>query len=166
LAKISSQPDCPRCKVALKTGGLDYFCPESHGVLMTLEGLQDETSRVFARWIFSAWFRFKNKRSISCPACKTKMIQVHVQDKRDFELDCCPFCFAIWLDSGEDYRLKELFYKRTQLEQLRDLTSEENQILGKIVLEHEETKERFRKIEALGNQLSKRIYGFSCRFWF
>ena len=88
------------------------------------------------------------------------MIQLTVQKKRSFELDCCPSCFALWLDASEEELLKDLFVKHIQKEKILDLSHEQNEAIGKIVLAHEATLDRYKKIEAIGTLMGKKHYEF------
>ncbi|WP_413289618.1 hypothetical protein [Bdellovibrio sp. HCB337] len=88
------------------------------------------------------------------------MIQLSIEENLNFELDCCSSCFSLWLDSGEDTKIKELFQRHLAAAEIRDLTSEENEILGKIVLEHAKTMERYKRIERLGRTMSARLHPF------
>lgn len=156
---------CPRCQTPLRSAEKDHFCPNHHGALLTLTDFQQETNRKFTKWFFSSWLRFGNKRTIQCPECSTKMIQLTVEGKTTFELDCCPSCFALWLDSGEDVLLYKLFQKQMEMEKIRDLTSEQHQILAKIVLQQDSKLQRWKSLGRWGRLFSKnlRVYPRSQR---
>lgn len=125
--------------------------------MLTLQDFQQGTNRGFAQWFFSSWLRLGNKRTISCPACNTKMIQLIVEGKNKIELDCCPACFALWLDSGEDLLLHKLFQKHMGTEKIRDLSSEQHQVLANILLEHDHKIQRYKFFARLGRFLNVRL---------
>lgn len=80
------------------------------------------------------------------------MLLLTVEGRNKFELDCCPSCFSIWLDSGEDVLLNKLFRKHIEAETIRDLSSEQHQILAKHIIEHDKKLQRYKFLAKIGRQ--------------
>lgn len=149
--------NCPRCRETLKAGEKDYFCPKNHGALLTLGGFQNRTNRGFTQWFFASWLRRGNKRTISCPACSSKMVQLNIEARASFDLDGCPHCFAVWLDAGEEQLLKDLFHRHLEADQIRDLNSDQHETLGRLILQHDQVIRRYTMLEKLARVLNTRL---------
>lgn len=120
---------CPRCQATLKTGEHDHFCPNHHGALLTLKEFEHETNRGFTHWFYASWLRVGNKRTISCPDCASKMVQ-----------------------------LKQLFYKHVTADKVRDLSSEQHEALGRILIQNDQITSRLKRIEKLGRIFTRKHY--------
>jgi Zn-finger nucleic acid-binding protein len=149
---------CPRCEANLISGKNDHFCPNYHGALLTLKEFREETNQGFAKKFFASWLRMGNRRTITCPMCNTKMVQLTVEEKTTFELDCCPICFSLWLDRGEDNLLRDLFLKHLAAEKVSDLSSDQHQILGKLIVQQDRVVSRYRFLERWGRILNRKVH--------
>ena len=108
------------------------------------------------------WAKFKRDKSISCPGCGSRMEVLNKEMQTSLEIDCCPQCFALWLDAGEDQALHEFF--RTTYAQAdqavvphgpRAFTKEDFEILAKAALDHEQAIARYNRIAEMATELSK-----------
>ena len=80
--------------------------------------------------------------------------------KKNLELDCCPNCYAIWLDKGEgaDLHLAFLTFEAEQVTDERNMKIAELQYeIGKEMIEQDNRIQRYKKIAAIGETLSKRL---------
>jgi Zn-finger nucleic acid-binding protein len=150
---------CPRCQSVLNHSNTEATCPQGHGVLWTLSDFKGHTDKPFAQWFFANWLRLGNKRSIPCPQCKTRMIQMNVDENATVELDCCPSCFSLWLDWGEDQAIQKIFIQQDQRSDAN--LSEMYSALGKELLKHDKIKQRFSAMDRLGRRLQRRVHFFN-----
>lgn len=93
------------------------------------------------------------------------MIQLNIEEPQSFELDCCPNCFGLWLDTGEESLLQKIFYEHTKSVPVTDFSSEQSAALGKIVMAQENVLRRYDLISKVGDFLSKKRRRFRRIRW-
>jgi len=150
---------CPRCSDHLAVKKEIEYCAK-HGVLLKAKQLEKLTSRNFSQVFWTKWFSLLQKGGLRCPSCLSRMIILNPATKKEIEIDCCPNCFAVWLDKGEgsDLHFAFLTFEAEQLTDEKTIKIAELQYLvGKEMIEIDERNQRYKKIAALGEILSKRL---------
>lgn len=151
--------NCPRCKNALSAKNEINYC-EQHGVLLRHDDFKKHTSKKFSQVFWSALFSLTQLRGLSCPDCKSRMIILNPKSNKKLELDCCPNCYAIWLDKGEatDLHLAFLAFEAEETGPAKAKEIAELQyLIGKELIEQDERIQRYEKITAVANSLNKRV---------
>lgn len=140
---------CPQCQSKLLIKQEVAHCPKYHGVLLTLVAFRRSTSQVFVQKCWQKWLQLTNKKSFKCPSCLTRMINLNYDSQHSLQLDCCPSCYAIWLDSGELSIIKDLFKSS------EDGNSKRWDEFAQSLLMHQKTIDRYQNIQKYGNVLGQ-----------
>jgi uncharacterized protein len=103
---------CPKCTdITLKKNKIDTIeideCPNCNGVWFDKDELR-QSKDIYdpdLNWMdFDIWKhkdQFKVlENSLSCPSCEKQMVVINYADTK-VEIDYCPYCQGVWLDSGE-----------------------------------------------------------------
>ncbi|WP_334061955.1 zf-TFIIB domain-containing protein [Alteromonas genovensis] len=123
---------CPRTHTTLKQVSVGkvpvYYSEACGGVLLEnntlshFENPQDKRGNVLAKHLsqFHCELVSKNKR-IRCPKCPdTVMLQRFYSPLHAVEIDECPGCGAIWLDTGELGKIQSLMLNEKERALLRN----------------------------------------------
>lgn len=163
--------DCPRCYKALEakleilpdgTHEDVKVCKSGDGVLLPLKGLQRKTNRRFIQHFWKYWFKLRRQKSFICPNCGSRMETLNDETDAPLVLDCCPSCFSLWLDAGEDEALQKFFTDKYQNADAnaplnQKLSAEHLQVLAKAALEHEATMRKYNAMIAIGNLFNMEV---------
>ena len=159
MMSFEKSKNCPRCTDHLEEKRDVQYCVK-HGVLLKAKQLEKMTSKKFSQIFWTKWFSLLQKGGLRCPSCLSRMLILNPSTKNELEIDCCPNCFSIWLDKGEgaDLHFAFLTFEAEQLTvEKHKKISELQHLVGKEMIKLDEKNQRYRKISALGELLSKRL---------
>ncbi len=84
---------------------------------------------------------------INCPKCPgVVMMRRYYSPKRILEIDDCPSCGGVWLDSGELETLREIFLSDNERAILREKLIEEVERHPDVVAHREEHEQFIRRM--------------------
>lgn len=149
-----SAQTCPRCDLKLISKNDFSHCSQYHGILLNLVDFKKNTSPTFVQKCWKKWIHLTNKKSFKCPCCSTRMINLNYDSKNLLELDCCPNCYAIWLDDGEFNILKNQF---EAVSPNSEVASHQWAELARSLLLHQNTIDRYKRIQKLGKFLNQPV---------
>lgn len=156
---VEKSKNCPRCKEHLEVIKDIEYC-KKHGVLLKAKQLEKMTNKNFSQVFWTKWFSLLQKGGLRCPSCLSRMIILNPATKKDLEVDCCPSCFAIWLDKGEgaDLHFAFLTFEAERHSDEKYIKIAELQyLIGKEMIEIDERNQLYKKISAIGEMLNKRL---------
>jgi uncharacterized protein len=161
---------CPRTGSALrrvKVGGITVdVSTECGGVFFDNSELEkfDEKHEVRGEVLvqhlsqFEA-FTLNEHQRIDCPKCESVvMMRRHYSPLKILEIDECPNCGGIWLDSGELSTLREIFSSDLERKKLREQLIKEVESHPNFVAHQKEHVNSLTSIETFSNILW-RIFG-------
>jgi Zn-finger nucleic acid-binding protein len=138
-------------------------CPQSHGFLASSHFVKTN----FVGKIYSALWRWTKVkqigRQIRCPACAGTMLELEAKgteiNEPRLRVDCCSYCFSVWLDTGEDLALKNQL--QTEMTGHQPL-EKPNELFryGQLLLERENYKIQVERIKELGDTLNRKYWRF------